>query len=306
MMRLTYTIVGRTLFSFDGGQDAEIIERAMQIILPFTFGRLERIVNWPSWIPTTQNRQFHSALNQIDQIVYRIIDQHRQGSTNGRINRDLLSLLMSVKDDETGRGLSDEQLRNETITFLLAGHETTATALTWVFYLLSQNPDAERQLQEEITTVLSGRTPGLDDLSQLPYTKAVVKESMRLYPPIWIIERRIIDADLMGGFKLPAKSTVVISPYALHRHPAFWDKPERFDPSRFVGRSPEAYFPFGAGPRFCIGNEFAMLEAQLIVAMIVQSFQLQWVPEHPIEPLAGITLRSKHGMRMTLHPRQTT
>jgi cytochrome P450 len=215
-------------------------------------------------------------------------------------------MLLRVRDEETSEGLSDQQLRNETITFLLAGHETTANALTWTFYLLSQHPEAESQVREEVSNVLGDRAPTLADLPRLVFTKRVIKEAMRLYPPIWIIERRVIGNDAVGGFHLPAGSAVVIAPYALHRHPAFWEQPEKFNPARFEGRTPPAYIPFGAGPRFCIGSEFAMLEAQLITAMVAQSFRLRLVPGHPMEPWPGITLRSRHGLMMTLHNQRSS
>ncbi len=306
MARLTYSIVGQTLFSFDTGEDAETVEKAMRVILPHVFNRLGNLVNPPLWFPTPANRRFRRSLSEVDRVVYRIIDQHREAQQNGQPENDLLAMLMSARDGATGAGLSDSQLRNETITFLLAGHETTANALTWIFYLISQHPEVEQQLLEEITTVLADRTPTLADIPKLAYTKTVIQESMRLYPPIWIIERRVIADDIIGGYTLPAGSAVVICPYALHRHPAFWTEPEKFDPSRFQNGTPEAYIPFGAGPRFCIGNEFAMLEAQLITVMVLQAFRLRLVPGHPIEPQPDITLRSKHGMQMTLHPRSST
>jgi cytochrome P450 len=212
-------------------------------------------------------------------------------------------MLMAARDPDTGAALSDLQLRNETITFLLAGHETTANALTWTFHLLSRHPEVEERLREEIHSVLGGRRPDLQDVAKLVYTKRVIQEAMRLYPPIWIIERRAIGEDEIAGYKIPAGSSVVISPYALHRHPGFWERPEAFDPSRFESPPPDAYIPFGAGPRFCIGHEFAMLEARLIVAMVLQAFRLRGVPGHPIEPMPDITLRPRHGMKMTLHPR---
>lgn len=302
MARLTYSIVGQTLFSFNTGEDAETVEKAMRVILPHVFVRLGNLINSPTWLPTPANRRFSRSLADVDRVVYRIIDQHRQAEESGRPNNDLLGMLMSVRDGE-GTGLDDRQLRNETITFLLAGHETTANALTWIFHLISRHPEIEQLLLEEISTALGGRTPVLQDLPQLCYTKAVIQESMRLYPPIWIIERRVIEDDSIGGYTLPAGSAVVISPYALHRHPAFWREPEKFDPSRFLTGTPEAYIPFGAGPRFCIGNEFAMMEAQLITVMILQAFHLATVPGHLVEPQPDITLRPKHGMKMTLHPR---
>lgn len=303
MARLTYSIVGQTLFSFNTGEDAKTVEKAMRVILPHVFGRLGNPINWPGWLPTAANRRFRRSLAEVDEVVYRIIAQHRRAQAEGNPDADLLSMLMSVRDSATGTGPDDSQLRNETITFLLAGHETTANALTWTFYLISRHPEVERRLLAELTDALDGRTPTLEDVSKLTYTKLVIQESMRLYPPIWIIERRVIQEDVIGGYTLPAGSAVVISPYALHRHPAFWDRPEEFDPSRFESPAPAAYIPFGAGPRSCIGSEFAMLEAQLITAMVMQSFHFDLVPGHPVEPLPDITLRAKHGMRMTLHPR---
>lgn len=303
MARLTYSIVGQTLFSFNTGEDAAAVEKAMRVILPHVFGRLGNLVNWPDWLPTPANRRFRHSLAEVDKVVYRIIARHRRAQKAGDPDLDLLSMLMRIRDHETGAGLDDSQLRNETITFLLAGHETTANALTWTFYLISRHPEVERRLLDEITRVLGGRKPTLEDLPKLTYTKSVIQESMRLYPPIWIIERRVIEEDVIGGYSLPAGSAVVISPYALHRHPAFWERPEVFDPSRFDSPPTAAYIPFGAGPRSCIGSEFAMLEAQLITAMVMQSFHFDLVPGHPVEPLPDITLRSKYGMKMTPHPR---
>ena len=303
MARLTYSIVGQTLFSFNTGEDAEIVEKAMRVILPHVFNRLGNLINPPIWFPTPANRRFSRSLAEVDRVVYRIIAQHREAQRKGQLDHDLLAMLMNARDSTTGAGLDDSQLRNETITFLLAGHETTANALTWIFYLISQHPEVERKLLEEITSVLAGRAPTLEDIPKLSYTKSVIQESMRLYPPIWIIERRVIAADSIGGFTLPAGSAVVVCPYALHRHPAFWQEPEKFDPSRFYAGVPAAYIPFGAGPRFCIGNEFAMLEAQLITVMVMQAYQIKLVPGHPVEPQPDITLRPKYGMKMTLQPR---
>lgn len=302
MTRLTYTIVGQTLFSFNPGKDAETIETAMGTILPHVFSRLGQMINWPIWLPTPANRRFHRSLAEVDRIVYQVIRSHRLAQENGEPDQDLLAMLLRVRG-EAESPLSDLQLRNETITFLLAGHETTANALTWAFYLISRHPAVEDRLQQEFASVLGGRTPLLDDIPKLKFTKAVMQEAMRLYPPIWIIERRVIERDDIGGFTIPKGSAVVVSPYAMHRHPAFWERPDEFDPSRFINRSPDAYLPFGLGPRFCIGHEFAMLEAQIITAAVLQSFCLRLVPGHPVEPLPGITLRAKHGMMMTLQPR---
>lgn len=302
MSRLTYLIVGRTLFSADVGPEAREIDQAMRVILPFTFERLGRIWNWPVWVPTPSNRRFQGALKQVDRTVFRLIAEHRGSLLAGAMPRDLLDMLLTVRDDETGEGLSDRQLRNETTTFLLAGHETTANALTWTFHLLGQHPDIAAEVHNEARTVLNGRAPTLDDLPRLSLTRRVVMESMRLFPPIWIIERRVIKEDCVDGYRLPAGSAVVISPFALHRHPGFWDRPESYDPARFERPPPDAYVPFGAGPRFCIGREFALLEAQVITAMVAQSVELKPVDGPPVEPWPGITLRTRHGLPMRVHP----
>jgi cytochrome P450 len=303
MSRLTYAIVARTLFSIDSAGHADTIERAMRVMLPHVFQRLGEIVRPPDWFPSPANLRFRKALAEVDQVVYQIIAGHREAEAKGEPYEDLLGMLMTARDPDTDAGLSDPQLRNETITFLLAGHETTANALSWTFHLIANHPEVEERLREEIHRVLGDRTPELEDVAKLIYTKRVIQEAMRLYPPIWIIERRAIAEDEIAGYHIPAGSSVVISPYALHRHPAFWKNPEEFNPSRFESPPPDAYIPFGAGARFCIGHEFAMLEARLIVAMVLQCFRLRAVQGHPVEPMPDITLRPRHGMRMTLHPR---
>ena len=301
MMRLTYGIVGQTIFSADVGPDADAVERAMPIVLAHTFGRLERLINLPDWVPTPRNRRYQKAVADIDAVVFRIIEEHRQAEQANGPGRDMLSMLLRIQDETTGEALTDEQLRNATLTLLLAGHETTANALTWVFYLVSQHPAVESQLRDEVRAVLGDRPPTLDDLALLPYTKMVIQETLRLYPPIWIIERRVIADDAVGAYYLPAGSAVIIAPYVLHRHPDFWDRPEVFDPGRFANPVRDAYMPFGAGERYCIGSEFAMMEAQLITAMVAQSFRLELVPGQRVEPWPNITLRTRHGLLMNLH-----
>jgi cytochrome P450 len=203
--------------------------------------------------------------------------------------------------------MTDQQLRDEVITLLLAGHETTANTLTWAWYLLSQNPQAAERLRGELSTVLHGRPPGIEDLPALPYARSVIQEALRLYPPAWIISRRAEQDDEIGGYPIPAGTVVSLSPYVMHRHPRFWPSPAAFDPDRFSpaqaeGRPAYAYFPFGGGPRLCIGRDFAMQEALLILATVAQRFDLRLVPGHPVEPEPLITLRPKFGVKMTLHP----
>jgi len=306
MMRLTYTIVGRTLFSTDVAADAEEVEHAMEVLLAHTYRRLERLVDLPEALPTPGNRRFRAALATVDRVVYRILSARRQAG-DGSEPADLLAILLQARDEESGQGMDDRQIRNEVLTLLLAGHETTANALTWTFYLLARHPEAMERVRAEAAAVLGDRPPTSEDLAALPCTERVIRESMRLYPPIWAMERRAALADELGGYPIPAGSTVVVSPWVTHRHPAFWSDPERFDPERFTeertaGRPTLAYLPFGAGPRFCIGGHFAMTEALVITAMVIRSWRLRLVKGHPVVPEPGITLRARHGVALTLTP----
>lgn len=297
MMRLTYRIVGKTLLGADVGSDSTTVEHAMETMLAHTYRRWGSVLALPLSFPTLANVRFRRALQAVDDVVRRIIAQQRSGAGSAD---NLLSMLLEVRDED-GQGLSDAELRNETITFLLAGHETTANALAWTFYLLSQNPGIERQLRVELSQVLGDRPPAVDDLPKLVFTNMVIQESLRLYPTIWAIERHAVADDVIGGFHIPADSSVVISPYVLHRNESFWPKPQLFDPTRFAVRH-KAYIPFGSGPRFCIGNEFALMEARLIVPMVIQAFHLELAPGHVVEPLPGITLRPKNGLPMIAEP----
>jgi cytochrome P450 len=305
MMRLTYAIIGRVLFGSDVSGDAPVVEQAAAVVMARTYRRLERVVTLPEWFPLPANVRFRRALRRLDQVVYRIIQERGRLTTPPA---DLLTILLRCRDDEEGKGMSDEQLRNEVLTLLLAGHETTANALTWTWYLLSRAPGVRRRLAAEAADVLGGRLPAFADLQRLRYTTMVFQEAMRLYPPIWIMERRVVAADVLGGHLLPAGSTVWISPFVTHRHPDFWDNPEGFDPDRFDSARaeppPQAYIPFGAGQRLCIGQPLAMLEAQVILAMTAQRFRLDLVPGARAEPLPGITLRVRDGLPMTVHPAQ--
>ena len=297
MMRLTYRIVGKTLLGADVGSDSTTVEHAMETMLAHTYRSWGSIIALPASFPTPANLRFRRALKAVDDVVRRIIANQRDGKRTGD---NLLSMLLEAWDED-GQGLSDAELRNETVTFLLAGHETTANTLAWTFYLLSQNPSIEKQLRAELSQVLGKRLPGVEDLPKLTFTNMVIQESMRLYPAIWAIERHAVADDVIGGFLVPAGSSVVISPYVLHRNESFWPKPELFDPTRFSVRH-RAYIPFGSGPRFCIGNEFAMMEARLIVPMVIQAFHLELAPGHVVEPLPGITLRPRNGLPMIVQP----
>ncbi len=256
----------------------------------------------PLWIPTPRNLAFKRARAELDRVVYDIIaSRRRRHAPKG----DLLDMLLAAREQGSGEGMTDRQLRDEVMTLLLAGHETTATTLTWTWYLLSKHPGAARKLRAELDVVLGGRLPGVGDLPALEYTQRVVRESMRLYPPVWVISRTAIEEDEIGGYTIPAGSILLLSQYAMHRHPDFWENPEGFDPDRFSperseGRHRYAYFPFGGGPRLCIGANLAMLETELILAILAQRYRLELLPGHPVEPEPLITLRPRYGMKMML------
>jgi cytochrome P450 len=304
MNALTLTIVGETLFSRDLSGEAAAAGQALRVALETTAHRAMSWVVSPIWWPSARNRAFQRAVGTLDQVVYDIIDGRERTRAAGD---DLLGMLMSARDEETGEGMSRRQLRDEVMTFLLAGHETTAVALAWTWDLLARHPEIAEQARAETIGVLGDRLPTLADLPQLPLARMVVEEAMRLYPPVWGIGRQTIAADEIAGYDIPANSLVNLSPWVTHRHPAIWDDPDRFDPERFrPGRERSrprfAYFPFSGGPRLCIGEAFALMEAQLIVAMMLQRYRLTLVDLRPpvVEPT--LTLRPRGGLRMYAEP----
>jgi cytochrome P450 len=305
MMRFTRTVVLRALLGGDLGPFTDRIDDAWVVINEqiggsfWSLGITERFQR-------AKARRFDEARAVLRGAVEHVITQRRRHPTE---SADLLSMLLDARDEETGEGMSDEQLRVEVTTFLLAGQETTSLALTWTWYLLSQHPHARQKLEDEIDSVLDGRPPEYADLASLPYTRMVVDEAMRLYPPAWGFSRQALNDDTLGGFRLPRGWLAFVVPYVLHRLPAYWKDPDTFDPERFSPeRSAErpkfVYLPFGAGPRQCIGNQFALIEAQLSVATLAQSYRLQLVPGHPVEPWPLITLRPRYGMPMFIETRQ--
>jgi cytochrome P450 len=300
MMALTLAIAAKTLFDADVDSEVAsvaeslttVVEQFPRFALPFA-AYIQRL-------PLPSNRRFRRAAARLDKTVYRIIAARRN---DPRDRGDLLSMLMAARDEEgDGRGMSDLQLRDEVMTLLLAGHETTANALIWTWYLLSQNPEPERRMHEEIDALGDG-LPGMDDLPRLAYTERVLAESMRLFPPAWGVGRRVIREVTIGGYTLPVGAAVGLYSWVLHRDARFWPDPERFDPERFTpeakaARPKFAYFPFGGGARQCIGESFAWMEGVLILATIAQRWRLRLVPGHRVEPQALITLRARYGMRM--------
>ena len=303
MMRLTLQIVGRALLTMDLTTHADQIGRNMTITNE-RFAEFD-IGMFVPWLPTPSNRRFDRAVRELRALVLDIIAKRR---AEGRDYGDLLSMLLAVRDEETGEGMNNEQLRDEVLTLVLAGHETTATALSWIWYLLSQHPEVEAKLHAELDEVLGGRAPTMADLAHLTYTGMVVDEAMRIRPPVWAVGRAAIDDDEIMGYTIPKGSNLMLTQYYAHRHPDFWENPERFDPERFSperagGRPRYAFFPFGGGPRMCIGNIFALTEAQLILASVAQRYRLHLAPNHPVEMLPLVTLRPRYGVKVTLERR---
>lgn len=293
MSRLTFTAVGRCLFGAELGENAAAVEAAFPVLLNELFHRSQQVVAFPLWMPSPRHTQFKRALAVIDDVVGRIISTRRQRSDSGT---DLLGLLLQAKDKD-GSALSDEELRNHVVTFLLAGHETTASLVTWAFSLLAQHPHERRGVEMELDRVDFGRgpSPRLEVLPELVALQSVLHETARLYPSIWIAERRVVADDELGGFKIPAGSAVIVAPYVTQRSPDFWPEPDAFRPTRFSeGKARallEGYFPFGAGPHRCIGQHFALMEAKIILAVLSARFRVTLVDGVLAAPLAGITLR---------------
>jgi cytochrome P450 len=301
MMQLTMRIVAKVLFSVEVKADTERVAGALNILMRHTSGGRMILPPVLRHVPVPAMMRVKRAVHELDEIVNRIIRQRR---ASGEDTGDLLSMLMAARDED-GSGMTDRQLRDEILTFLLAGHETTAVSLSWTWYLLSQHPDVEQKLHQELRQVLDGRTPQLEDLPRLPYADKVVKESMRLYPPAWSLARTVTKEIDLAGYCLPVGANVVMSPWILHRDPRFFEQPEQFNPERWTAETAQrlprfAYFPFGGGPRLCIGASFAIMEAHLLLATIAQRFQLRLLPGHPVDALPSITLRPRHGMRMSL------
>jgi cytochrome P450 len=304
MTRLTLQIVAKTLFDADVDADAQEVGRALEAIMEHN-SDFRRLILTPSWLPTLRNIRAALAVRRLNKIMYRIIGQRR---TAGQDAGDLLSMLLHAQDEDGSR-MTDRQLRDEVITLFLAGHETTALTLSWTWWLLAQHPQTEAKVHAELNSALGGRAPTLEDLPKLRYLDHVITESMRLYPPAWGMARLAIEDAEIAGYTIRKGCGVSLSQWVVHRDPRWYESPEEFRPERWEGdllkRLPRfAYFPFGGGPRQCIGNSFALMEAALILATIAQKFQLRLVSGHTVAPLASITLRPRNGIRVTLEARK--
>ena len=304
MALLTMRVIARTMFSSDVGDGlAEEMEEALVTVLDHIYERRFHLLGaLKHWLPLPENHRYRRALAGLHRTVDRIIETRRRSF---REYDDLLAMLMAARDAETGEVLSAEELHDEILTIFVGGYETSADALSWSWSLLGQTPHAYEALHREATQVLGGRAPRFTDLAELRYARMVFSEALRLYPPAWLNARTCMEGDELRGYRIPAGACVFISPYVLHRHPGFWDDPDRFDPERFTeerskDRPRYAYIPFGGGPHLCIGKEFALMEGLFILAMVARSWRLRLVPGHTVEPVPAITLRPREGVPMYL------
>ncbi|WP_266079954.1 cytochrome P450 [Haladaptatus caseinilyticus] len=301
MMTLTLKIVARALFGVNIDEHVEPIAESLEEFMEATESLANMVL--PPSIPTPSRRRIRDARKKLDTVVYQLIEERRANPGD----QDVLSTLLEVTDDD-GNGMTNEQIRDEVVTLLLAGHETTALSLTLTMYVLGEHPKVERKLVAELDGVLDGRTPTMEDLSELPYTEQIAKESMRLYPPVPGIIREPVKPDIVGGYEIPAGSTVQMNQWVVHRDPRWYDDPLAFRPERWTDEFEQslpklAYFPFAAGPRRCIGDRFAMLEARLLLATIYQQYHMELTPETELDLMATVTARPKSEISMTIHHR---
>ncbi|KAB8320812.1 cytochrome P450 [Tolypothrix campylonemoides VB511288] len=304
MRLLTQSITLGVIFSSSIDHNrAETLVEALKVLMQGLSRRLF-LCFLPKQFPIPGERAFRNAIQTTDDTILTIIRQRRQSAFE---HGDLLERLLLARDEESKTGMNDQQLRDESITLFIAGYETTATTLTWIWYLLDKHPEVERKLRAEIDTVIGKRHPTSADVAKLQYTKMVIQEAMRVYPSGWFLARVVQADDVIDGYALKAGTTVLLCQYLTHRLPEFWDRPEVFDPERFAPehstqRHSHSYFPFGGGPHYCIGKHFVLLQTQLTVAMMMQKYRLRCFPGHPVEALPGITLRPRYGLRMIVEP----
>jgi len=307
MMRLSLRIIVRAIFDRDIGKDGDAIVESVTTVLAEAERRVWSLYDLPLAIPTPNNRRVSKALRTLDGIVLRLIRERR--AEPGEAHGDLLSFFLEARD-ENGQPMSDGELLDQVKTLIVAGHETSGSALASTWTLLSRHPEVRQRLEAEVADTAGKRAISFEDLPKLSYTKMVIQEAMRLYPPAWTISRAAIDDDIVGGYRIPAGATVMLSPFLIHRNVRYWENPEGFDPERFdttraSGIAEFSYMPFGGGPRKCIAEHFAMMEMVLAVATLAQHYRLDLVPGRRIEPMPMISMRLGPNVPMVLHPRQT-
>jgi cytochrome P450 len=309
MMEVTLNIISRTMFSSDSDDIVTIMGRSAGRYQAEMRPNIMDMLGWPRWLASLPRRGVaRRTLGEFDQVIDRLINERTRDPE--KYPKDLLARLIAARDEQSGGGMSAQEVRDHVITIFLAGHETTAMAMTWTWFLLSQHPQQEAKLHAELDSVLGGRVPTHEDLSKLTYTRMVIEESMRIYPPVHTIARQAIGDDTLVNRHISKGSAILIAPWLLHRHVKLWENPGRFDPERFsperaATRSRFSYLPFGGGKRICIGAAFALAEASVLLATLAQRFSLRLVPGHPVEPQGLITLRARHGMKMLLTPRSS-
>lgn len=304
MMQLTLAIAARTLFDAEAGSKADEVREALKVLQDSFLVRFNRLLPTPTWVPTPHNLQLKRAIRRLDNLLYQFIQQRRR---SGETHRDLLSLLLEARDEQDHTGMNDKQLRDEMMTLFLAGHETTALSLSWTWYLLAQHPEVAARLAAEVDA-LGTRSLAFEDLPKLAYTETVVLESMRLCPPVYTIGREALEPCTLGGYHVPAGTTLLMSQWVLHHDPRFWEEPDRFLPERWTEANEQrrprfAYFPFGAGPRVCIGNHFALMETVLVLATIAAKYRFTLQAEQTIKPVPTFTLRPSPGIPAVLTAR---
>ena len=295
MHRLTFRIALRALLGVRMDMD-DALGRAFATAIEHVNFRSRHPLAAPAWVPTPRNRNYGRAVAELDRLIYSIIQQ-RTG--DGEKRPDILSLLLNARDADTGKGMTRQQLRDEVLTFLVAGHETSANLLSWAWHLLTRHPEAAERLYSESDRVLEHRTAGAEDVPHLGYARRLLEETLRLYPPSVVLPRQANGPDQLGGYAIPENAAVLVSQYVVHRHPEFWDDPERFDPERFLpDRASEhhrfAFVPFGGGPRVCIGREFALMEGKLALASMIRAFRFDPISERAVIPELAVTLRPRN------------
>jgi cytochrome P450 len=307
MTELALVIIGDVLFGVDLWADAADMARAAQSALAVLKKRVAALAPLPLWVPTSDNRRFNGAMRMLNDRISEIVERKKRAGDQGR---SFLAMLMAARDAETGAAMTDRQLHEEILGMLQQGHDTVGESLAWTWYLLSLHPEVERKLHREISEVVGDRVPVVADLPRLQYAHMILQESLRVYPPVWVIPRDAINDDQIGGYRVAAGSTILLSPYLTHRHPAFWENPEAFDPERFLparsaDRPRHAYFPFGGGPRLCMGVDMAMMEMLLITVMVAQRHRIHLVSGHREEPECILDMVPRYRVRATLqmqHP----
>lgn len=304
MMRFTFSMISRSIFSEDLSEEGAEARPAIVFLLKYVQDLVLQPVLVPASVPTPANRRYHDAMRQITALVQRHIDDRRN---SGEMKADLISHFLTGTDPH-GRHLTDTQVRDQVLTTFVAGQENSALALAWFWYLLARHPEAEERVHAELDQVLSGRPATAEDIQNLHFTRRAFEETIRLYPVLWVMPRIVQEDDVIGGYSMPAGSTIVINSFLTHRHPEFWDRPDEFDPDRFLPERVEglpryAYIPFGGGLRKCIGNKFAMLASMQFIATVAQRYRVVMAHDEPVEPVAVSTIRPKGGMPMRLIPR---